>query len=76
MKPKMVSLIYNGKLNSSVIGTPLQRDLVRMTKDLFFFQPQAKAIALTVAQAFNVAFEVWEVRDDGIHTLIFVTKKW
>jgi hypothetical protein len=61
MKPKMVSLIYNGKLNSSVIGTPLQRDLVRMTKDLFFFQPQAKAIALTVAQAFNVAFEVWEV---------------
>jgi hypothetical protein len=29
-----------------------------------------------VAQAFNVAFEVWEVWDDGIHTLIFVTKKW
>ena len=29
----------------------------------FLFLFQAKAIALTVAQAFNVAFEMWEVRN-------------
>ena len=35
---------------------------------LLFFPPQAQAVTLTVAQAFKVALDLWEVAQEGEFT--------